>query len=69
MARNILSTQDAIDRAEGVNQGLDALISLLSSASQDDMPSGQSISELLWSLQQSMAQHLADARAGLVNVK
>lgn len=69
MAKDLGSVIDAIDRAEGINQGLDALVSLLFSAREADMPSGKAIGELLYSIQQDMGNRLAEARAGLRNSK
>lgn len=68
MAKDICATHDAIDRAIGVNAGLDALVSLLLST-HDDALNSKSIGELLWSIQSDFERHLNDAKAGLRDSK
>lgn len=69
MAKNLLAVADALDRAKGVNDGLDAVISLLFSVNESDMPSGRALGEVLSSLQQDMGRHLASAESGLRDSK
>ncbi len=69
MAKNLLAVSDALTMAEGVNEGLDALVSLLFSAKEADVPSGRAIGELLYSIQKDMAGHLEQAKAGLRDSK
>ena len=69
MAKDIGAAMDALDRAEGINQGLDALVSLLFCANEADVPSGRKLGELLYSIQQDMEKRLAEAQAGLRNSK
>jgi hypothetical protein len=65
MARNLISVHDAITRAEGTANGLDALISLLVSAREGDMPKGHHLAELLNGLHVELVRHLESARDGL----
>ncbi len=69
MAKNLLSVSDALDRAEGTNSGLDAIVSLLFSVGEADVPNGRSLAELLYSLQQDMERHLSLAKSGLRDSK
>lgn len=65
MARNMMRTIDAIDRAKGINSGLDALVSLLLGCNDADVPKGVALAELLWSVQKDMHQTLNEASDGL----
>lgn len=69
MARDMMRTIDAIDRAKGINSGLDALISLLLGCNDADVPKGNALAELLWSLQKDMDQTLTEAAEGLRNTR
>lgn len=69
MAKNLLAVSDALDLAADVNNGIDALIALLFSAKQADVPSGRAIGELLNCLHNDLERHLADAQAGLRDSK
>ena len=61
MARNFLQAADAIQRAQGVNAGLDGLVALLLGCNDSDVPDGKTLAELIWSIQKDMASNLADA--------
>ena len=65
MARNILGACDAIDRAKGINAGFDAMVSLLMSASDADVPNGKALAELLWSVQKDLECELDKAAQSL----
>lgn len=69
MAKNLLSVSDAITNAEGVNDGLDALVSLLFSAKEADVPTGRAIGELLYVIQKDLGNWLEQAKAGLRDSK
>ncbi len=65
MARDLLKVVDALDRAEGCSRGLDALISLLASAEDADVPDGKDLCELMMPLHSAMREAINEARAGL----
>jgi hypothetical protein len=65
MARDILKATDAIDRAKGLNSGLDALVSLLLGCNDADVPDGKSMAELIWAVQREMDSALTDAERHL----
>lgn len=61
MSRNILAASDAINRAKGINAGLDALVSLLMASNEADVPPGKSLAELLLSIQKDLEKTLSSA--------
>lgn len=65
MARNILAASDAINRAQGINSGLEGVVSLLLGCNDADVPDGKTIAELLWSVQKDMDITLAEAERNL----
>lgn len=65
MARNLLRVSDAIDRAKGINSGLDGLVSLLLGCNDADVPDGKALAELIWSIQKDMDTALAEAASSL----
>ncbi|MFZ2973605.1 MAG: hypothetical protein WA049_13285 [Ferribacterium limneticum] len=65
MARNLLRVSDAIDRAKGINSGLDGLVSLLLGCNDADVPDGKTLAELIWSVQKDMDTALAEAASSL----
>lgn len=65
MAADLCRVMDAIDRAKGVNSGLDALVSLIAGCDQSNIPSGTAISELLWSIHNDLKKYLDEADEGL----
>ncbi len=65
MARDLLRVSDAIDRAKGINSGIDALVSLMLGCNDADVPDGKSLAELIWSIQKNMDTALDDASANL----
>ena len=69
MAKNLLAVSDALIDAEGANQGLNAIVDLLFSANQSDMPSGRSLGELLLCVKKEITAHLERAKAGLRDSK
>lgn len=54
MARDLLKASDAINRAKGVNSGLDALVSLMLGCNDADIPDGKSMAELIWAVQKEI---------------
>lgn len=65
MARDISSVFDAIDRAKGINSGLDALVALMLGCNESDVPQGKILAELLWSIQRDMETVLNEASRSL----
>lgn len=65
MARNLLRVSDAIERAKGINTGLDGLVSLLLGCNDADVPDGKTLAELIWSVQKDMDTALAEAASSL----
>lgn len=65
MARNILAASDAINRAKGINSGLEGVVSLLLGCNDADVPDGKTLAELLWSVQKDMDITLAEAERNL----
>ncbi len=61
MARDILKASDAIDRAMGVNAGLDALACLMQGCNESDIPDGKSIAELILAVHKEINSALIDA--------
>lgn len=55
MAR-LLQAADALSRANGVNQGLDAVVSMLIAS--DSAPNGRDIGEVLWALHDQLQTYL-----------
>jgi len=55
----LLRATDALDRAKGVNKGLDAVVSLITSTG--EALDNEAIGELLWALHDQMKRHLDDA--------
>lgn len=48
----LLQAADALNRAKGVNQGLDAVVSMLMSS--EETPDTKNIAEVLWALHDQM---------------
>ena len=69
MARNLMQAMDAVDRAIGINQGLDALVSFLMSIKSSDAPDTKAIGEILWSIQKHLEITLHEVDAGLRDEK
>ena len=65
MDNDLFSVSEAVDRAKGINSGLDALVALLLGCRQSDIPKGVELAELIWCVQQNMAQMLEAASDGL----
>lgn len=65
MARNLLQVTDAIERAKGINSGLDGLVSLLLGCNDADVPDGKALAEIIWSIQKDLDSALADAAKNL----
>ena len=65
MAKSDIATFDALERAIDTNQALDALVSLLGSAREADVPSGRALSELFGILQKNFEEQLAAVKEGL----
>lgn len=61
MTRDILRAVDAVNRAVGINAGLDALVALLFEAEGVDSPPPRAIGELIWSVQKDLKASLAEA--------
>lgn len=61
MARNLLNVADAIERAQGINAGLDGLVSLLLGCRESDVPDGKTMAELIWSIQKDLEKTLNEA--------
>ena len=51
-----LRAVDALNRAQGVNKGLDAVVSLITAT--DEALDNEAIGELLWTLHNQMTIHL-----------
>lgn len=65
MARDLSQAYDAVERAQGINAGLDGLVSLLLGCNDADVPSGKCMAELIWSIQKDMDQALKEISAGM----
>ena len=56
---------DALDHAEGLCNGLDALVSLMASCQDGDEPNMHDMAELIGSLHKNLASTLKDVGKGL----
>lgn len=65
MSRDLLRVSDALDRAKGINSGLDGLVSLLLGCNDADVPDGKTLAELIWSVQKDMGTALDEAMSSL----
>lgn len=65
MARDILRASGAIERAKGINSGIDALVSLMLGCNEADVPDGKSLAELIWSIHKDMDTALDEASSSL----
>lgn len=61
MARDLMQVHDAVNRAKEINSGLDALVDLLLGCRDSDVPKGEALAELIWSVQKNMDQTLEEA--------
>ncbi|WP_341743080.1 hypothetical protein [Azonexus hydrophilus] len=65
MTRDLMRVADAIDRAKGVNAGLDALVCLMMGCNEADIPRGRPLAELIYSIHRDMTTFLDEAERGL----
>lgn len=65
MARNLIRVHDALDQARAVSTGLDALVALMVSARDSDMPSGKALAELIDPLRKALDESIETAEDGL----
>lgn len=65
MARDLMKVADAIDRAKGVNAGLDALVCLMMGCNDSDIPNGRPLAELIYSIHRDMSTFLDEAEKEL----
>ena len=64
MAR-LMQAADALNRARGVNQGLDAVVSMLMST--EETPDSKSIAEVIWALHDQMQLFLDEVGRAIDN--
>lgn len=65
MARDLILVHDALDQARSVSSGLEALVALMVSARESDMPSGKALAELIEPLQKVLDTAIGTAEEGL----
>lgn len=65
MSRDMMRTIDAIDRAAGINRGLDVLAGLLLDSNRNQDVNVHDLGELLGSVQKDLDQTLKEAAEGL----
>jgi hypothetical protein len=65
MSRDLMRCLDALDHAEGLCNGLDALIALMASCGNGDEPKMESMAELLGALHKDLSGTLKEANKGL----
>ncbi len=65
MSRDLMRCLDALDHAEGLCNGLDALVCLMASCQSSDEPDMQHMSELLGALHKDLAETIKEANRGL----
>lgn len=65
MSRDLMFSIDALDHAEGLCNGLDALVCLMSSCKDGDEPSMHDMAELVGSLHKNLVSTLKDVGRGL----
>lgn len=65
MGRDLMRCLDALDHAEGLCNGLDSLVTLMSSCGNSDEPNLQHVSELLGALHKDLSETIKEANRGL----
>lgn len=67
MSRDLMRCMDALDHAEGLCKGLDALVCLMASCHGGDEPNLQDMAELLGALHKDLLGALKEAGSSLRN--
>ncbi len=60
----LIQATDALNRAKGVNKGLNAVVSLVTAT--DEALENEAIGELLWAMHDQMKRHLDEVDKALV---